>query len=284
MVHDQTSTKKLRRVLLAVAAVMLVVTGGLILLSMPYWGAEDDPALQIASEPETEAPEIPTEDPTEPTLPPPPPNPYGDLDFEDAVSVFAQVVRLGAKYGADLIFIETMNDSYETKAALLAAKENSSLPVFVSNAYGEDGKLMTGASPEAMCALLEGMENTHFVNPDGYHHEDHYTCLQDLLTIGRLSIETELIRQIAATPEYTATVAPGRTLTWKNTNFLLQESFPDYYCPDAIGLKTGYTRAAGGCLLAAFEKDGEVILIGIFGSEDKASRFPDVLALYAALQ
>ena len=83
--------------------------------------------------------------------------PYGDLDFEDAVSIFAQVVRLGVKYGADLIFIETMNDSYETKAALLAAKENSTLPVFVSNAYGEDGKLMTGASPEAMCALLEGM-------------------------------------------------------------------------------------------------------------------------------
>ena len=83
--------------------------------------------------------------------------PYGDLDFEDAVSVFANTVRLGVKYGADLIFIETMNDSYETKAALLAAKENSDLPVFVSNAYGEDGKLMTGASPAAMVALLEGM-------------------------------------------------------------------------------------------------------------------------------
>ena len=83
--------------------------------------------------------------------------PYGDFDFEDAVEVFAKTVRLGAKYGADLILIETMNDSYETKAALLAAKENSNLPVFVSNAYGEDGKLMTGASPEAMCAMLEGM-------------------------------------------------------------------------------------------------------------------------------
>ena len=83
--------------------------------------------------------------------------PYGDLDFEDAVSVFAQVVRLGVKYGADLVFIETMNDSYETKAALLAARENSTLPVFVSNAYGADGKLMTGASPAAMCAMLEGM-------------------------------------------------------------------------------------------------------------------------------
>ncbi len=83
--------------------------------------------------------------------------PYGDLDFEDAVALFAETVKLGKKYGADLIFIETMNDSYETKAALLAAKENSSLPVFVSNAYGKDKRLMTGASPAAMVALLEGM-------------------------------------------------------------------------------------------------------------------------------
>ena len=84
-------------------------------------------------------------------------SPYGDLDFEDAVSLFAETVRLGVKYGADLIFIETMNDSYETKAALLAAKENCDLPVFVSNAYGEDSKLMTGASPAAMIAMLEGL-------------------------------------------------------------------------------------------------------------------------------
>ncbi len=83
--------------------------------------------------------------------------PYGDLDFEVAVEVFAKTIRLGAKHGADLVFIETMNDSYETKAALLAAKESCDLPVFVSNAYGEDGKLMTGASPAAMVALLEGM-------------------------------------------------------------------------------------------------------------------------------
>lgn len=83
--------------------------------------------------------------------------PYGDFDFEDAVEVFSVTVRLGVKYGADLIIIETMNDSYETKAALLAAKENSNLPVFVSNAYGEDGKLMTGANAAAMVAMLEGM-------------------------------------------------------------------------------------------------------------------------------
>ena len=83
--------------------------------------------------------------------------PLGDLDFEQAVEVFAATVRLGVKYGVDAILIETMNDAYETKAAVLAAKENSDLPVLVSNAYGEDGKLMTGATPAAMVALLEGL-------------------------------------------------------------------------------------------------------------------------------
>ncbi len=86
--------------------------------------------------------------------------PLGDLDFEEAVTVFSKTVKLGAKYGVDLVLIETMNDSYETKAALLAVKENCGLPVLVSNAYNEDGKLMTGASPAAMVALLEGMGAT----------------------------------------------------------------------------------------------------------------------------
>ena len=86
--------------------------------------------------------------------------PLGDLDFEDAVTVFSKTVKLGVKYGVDLVLIETMNDSYETKAALLAVKENCDLPVLVSNAYNEDGKLMTGASPAAMVALLEGVGAT----------------------------------------------------------------------------------------------------------------------------
>lgn len=83
--------------------------------------------------------------------------PLGDLDFEDAVKAFAEVISLGVKYGVDLITIETMNDSYETKAAVLATKENSDLPIIVTNAYGENGRLMTGADPAVMAAMLEGM-------------------------------------------------------------------------------------------------------------------------------
>lgn len=83
--------------------------------------------------------------------------PLGDLDFEDAVQVFAKTVEIGVKYDVDLVLIETMNDSLETKAAVLAVKENCNLPVFVTNAYDENQKLMTGASPSVMVALLEGL-------------------------------------------------------------------------------------------------------------------------------
>lgn len=83
--------------------------------------------------------------------------PYGDLSFERAVEIFAKTVKLCVKYGAEIIFIQTMNDSYETKAAVIAAKENCDLPVFVSNAYGKNSKLMTGATPSAMSCMLEGL-------------------------------------------------------------------------------------------------------------------------------
>ncbi|NLV86725.1 MAG: dihydropteroate synthase [Clostridiales bacterium] len=83
--------------------------------------------------------------------------PMGDLPFENAVELFAETIRAGDKAGADFILIETMNDCYETKAAVLAAKENSSLPIFVSNVYDESENLLSGTPPEAMVAMLEGL-------------------------------------------------------------------------------------------------------------------------------
>lgn len=83
--------------------------------------------------------------------------PMGTLDFEEAVSVFADIVKSGVKAGTDLILIETMSDTYELKAAVLAAKENSDLPVIATVIFGENGKMLTGASPEAVAAMLEGL-------------------------------------------------------------------------------------------------------------------------------
>lgn len=83
--------------------------------------------------------------------------PMGDLDFNDAYEAFAEAVRYGEKYGADLIHIETMSDTYEVKAAILAAKENSSLPVFVTMIFDERGKLLTGGDVPSVVAMLEGL-------------------------------------------------------------------------------------------------------------------------------
>ena len=83
--------------------------------------------------------------------------PAGDFEFDAAYDAFAEQIHLGAASGADLVVIETMGDTYELKAAVLAAKENSALPVFATVALGDDGKLLTGASVECVAAILEGL-------------------------------------------------------------------------------------------------------------------------------
>ena len=83
--------------------------------------------------------------------------PMGDLDFETAYEAFKEVAVWGEEAGADLIHIETMSDTYELKAAVLAAKENTSLPVFATAIFDERGKLLTGADVPSVVALLEGL-------------------------------------------------------------------------------------------------------------------------------
>lgn len=83
--------------------------------------------------------------------------PMGDLDFDEAVALFGEVVRAGEAAGADLVFIETMNDTLELKAAVLAAKEHSRLPVLATCVFDGKGKLLTGGTPESLAAMLEGL-------------------------------------------------------------------------------------------------------------------------------
>ena len=83
--------------------------------------------------------------------------PAGDCDFEEAYAAFAEQVEVGAAAGADLIVVETMTDTLELKAAVLAAKEHADLPVYATVALQEDGKLLTGGSVETVAAILEGL-------------------------------------------------------------------------------------------------------------------------------
>lgn len=88
--------------------------------------------------------------------------PLGDLDFEDAVQLFKTSFLIGLRKNPDLIYIETINDLYEAKAAVIAAKEareelNLDTPIFVTTVYDEEQKSLTGSSPEITAAVLESL-------------------------------------------------------------------------------------------------------------------------------
>ena len=92
-------------------------------------------------------------------------------------------------------------------------------------------------------------------------------------------MEHPIISKYAGSAKETVEVGDERSLTWKNTNSLLN---PDskYYCSYATGLKTGYTSAAGNCLLSAFQVGEQDLLIGVFGCPESNTRFADTLLLF----
>ncbi len=83
--------------------------------------------------------------------------PLGDLDFEVAVDIFKETIKVGCEVGVDVILLETFNDIYEAKAAMLAAKEAGNVPYFLTCAYDESSKLLTGADPMTEVAVAEGL-------------------------------------------------------------------------------------------------------------------------------
>lgn len=127
-----------------------------------------------------------------------------------------------------------------------------------------------------------GMENSHFANPDGFHHEDHYTTIDDLVRL------CEVVLTEPAILKYTGMAVDSvkledRELEWMNTNYLLHDDAA-LYQSNTIGLKTGYTEKAGNCLISAFFMEDRILLIGVFGcpafSED---RYLDTIAIYNSL-
>lgn len=127
-----------------------------------------------------------------------------------------------------------------------------------------------------------GMDNSNFVNPDGWHNESHYTTMDDLVTLCKEVLKNQTILKYTSLAEETV-VLNGREVEWKNTNFLLY-SDGEAYVPSAIGLKTGYTGEAGGCLVSAFFEKDRLILIGVFGGPGfTMDRYLDTVAIYNSL-
>ena len=129
-----------------------------------------------------------------------------------------------------------------------------------------------------------GMEDSHFATADGYHHSNHYTSMADVCFMGRLALSTPTLAKIIGTETHTATIygPNSRKPVWKNTNQLLRKD-TTYYCKYAIGMKTGYTSAAGQCLISAVLIDGKQYIIGVFGCDSIAQRFTSTQAFINTL-
>lgn len=206
--------------------------------------------------------------------------PMGDLDFTDAVALFTRTITAGLAEGVDAVLIETMNDCYEAKAAVIAAKEamatlSHDIPIMVTTVYDDKGRALTGASPEAMVAILEGLgvealgmncslgprqmlpltkrlaECTHvpiIVNPNaGLPHTVNGESVYDVDAKEFASIMEEIVKNGASiiggccgtTPEYIrATVAATRHYNenWRDTQFRRQRG-------DEAAVIASYTHA-----------------------------------------
>lgn len=119
-----------------------------------------------------------------------------------------------------------------------------------------------------------GCKNTHFVNANGIHNENHYSTAYDLALIGREAMKNEDFRKIVMTTEYTLPATnkyPEANRFFKATNFLIvpddSDSVDNYYYPYATGIKTGYTNPAGDCIVASAKKDDKEYIVVILGAE-----------------
>ncbi len=126
-------------------------------------------------------------------------------------------------------------------------------------------------------AEKDGLSNTHFANPDGYHNDDHYTSMRDVLTIAKIVSDIDLIVKTTSMMSFDADIG-GRFLTWRNTNLLVW-SKSKYYRENVIGLKTGYTEKAGQCILVAERRDEGLRIVGVFGCDSVEARYEAACAL-----
>jgi D-alanyl-D-alanine carboxypeptidase (penicillin-binding protein 5/6) len=128
-----------------------------------------------------------------------------------------------------------------------------------------------------------GAKNSHFINPDGYHHPDHYSTAYDIMLIAKDAYSIPLIKEIVKQEQVTRVLPTGQSLVWKNTNLLINKN-STYYCKTVIGMKTGFTNEAGNCLVASILKNTINYLIVIMNSPNDEQRWDDALLLINQFQ
>ncbi len=123
-----------------------------------------------------------------------------------------------------------------------------------------------------------GMQNSNFVNPEGWDDDNQYTTVSDLLILAEYAMTVPEIREITDTYQKYVVFDSGENVTWTNSNNMLNPNSP-YYCSSAVGLKTGTTDNAGNCLIGAFTKNDKLYISVVIGCNTTADRYNLTLKL-----
>lgn len=203
-----------------------------------------------------------------------------ELDLVAADSSKAQIQK-GHRLKASMLIEGMMLPSGNDAAYILA--------VAAARAYTENPDLPAAAAIATFAQMMNetaadvGLTGSHFVNPDGYHADDHYTSFTDLVVIAKLALADPVISKYTATATEKVRYESGETIEWTNTNLMVNPT-STYYLPNALGLKTGSTSSAGQCLLSAFQvAENRVVIFGVFGGTSRNGRFADTIRLYQEL-
>ena len=209
-----------------------------------------------------------------------------NLDLESDITVDAEAANIGGS-GIKLREGEIMNADVMLHAMLIPSSNDCAVAIAKTIAGSVDNfAVMMNAKAREL-----GCKGTNFVNPCGLHEDDHYTTARDLSIIAMECMKNEHFREIVAMPEYTVpatNLSDARDLV--SSNLLLWDEterhkiyvgndlrYPKY--EGTIGIKTGYTPQAGGCLVAACEKDGTRLLSVVMECTDMG-RFADTIKLF----
>ena len=214
---------------------------------------------------------------------------YCDLD-ED-VKVGQEVEMIGENASRAWLYPGYRLTVRQLLDALLLPSGNDAayaLAVYTGRSIAKDANI---SIDEALTVFLEAMNkkavaigalDSNFINPDGYDTEGQYTTAYDLTCIARAFYQKSILREIASTYRISDVWLSGQDVTYYNTNELINPE-SSYYYPNACGLKTGTSEAAGGCLISAAVIDGESYLCIVMGSTDEG-RWTDSLNLLNAIE
>jgi len=152
------------------------------------------------------------------------------------------------------------------------------IAVSAARAVSGDSAMSDTEALAYFCGLMNdfarelGMKNSHFTTPDGWDDPEQYTTAYDLALLAKYALSVPEIREIVSTRQKYVVFESGENITWINSNKLLNPR-SEFYCENAVGMKTGTTESAGNCLIAAFSKNEKTYISVVTGCDTDYDRY-----------